>query len=696
MEEKILTAIAKENGKITFKNLTRLININNQELDELLLKMKLDGKIIQNGNKYALFPKDQYLGEIVESVSGKKYVLHDGEKIAIASDFFDGVILSDVVSFRLNEENEAEITTIVNRVFGKMTCEVRDVAGEKKLIPYREGIYFNFDKRILDQFFDGDIIVMNIDPTKSIDEINATFVKKIGRRDDPFIDDEIIALNYGFDNDYDDEYLAEVMELPTHVTEEEMQDRVDYINQKCFTIDGKNTKDMDDAVYGEMMEDGTIRVYVHIADVSHYIKPGSRIFKRACEKTTSAYLKNSVYHMLHYIISNGICSLNPNAVRLTKTVVMDIDKNGNIVNFDLVRSAICSRKKMAYEDVDEILMNNNMVSGYEYFKKELYVLYDAMLRLDKRYTDRGCKINFASTELDVDYNPDGSIRKINGPMNSLTRKIIEYLMVAANETVANWFLNMDLWTVFRVHEFPDAKKVNQLIERLNKSGYNIKPITDIENPKAMQEIIEKLSTYDEFAVISQMIIQVMQLARYTTENLGHYGLGLLAYLHFTSPIRRLADLLVHTMIDMVFDHSDQLTPEYLNQMQEIVEDLCKHASKMERQADAASRDALKSGIIKALALHKDVTYEASVIGIGKKIKLRIDGIETNVDSHYLANILGYDSKRKRYYDKDTGQHLKIGTKLEVKVLDADAINNHLRVKVLGMINQKAKKKVLEP
>ena len=693
MKERILEIISKNSGKITFKNLLSEFNIGRNELNKLLLELKLDGQILQVGNKYKLFPDNLHLGSITISSSGRKYIFHDGEKISVASNFLNSVILNDTVAFNINENNEAEIVSIVDRVLGKMTCEIKLIDGKKMVIPFHDGIDIKLDKNVLDKLYDGDIIVVNITNDDMFGN-EYEYIKTIGSRDDPLIDDVANALNFGFDNDYDEEYMKEVYKFPTSVSDNETIGREDYRDQQSVTIDGINTKDMDDGVYAEMREDGIIRVYVHIADVSHYVKKNSRIFERACEKTTSLYLNNSVFHMLHHIISNGICSLNPDADRLTKTVVMDIDKDGNIIDYNIVKSVINSKKKMAYEDVDQIIMNNNMVPGYEKFEKQLYILYDAAVRLEKRYVEDNGKINFANTELSIKYNDDGTIKTVANRENSISRKIIENLMIAANESVANWFVNMDMPTVYRVHEFPNIYKINNVIEELNKEGYKIKPIKDIDNPKSLQKILAILSSYPEYPIISQMLVMAMQRARYSTENVGHYALGLPAYLHFTSPIRRLADLLVHMMIDLILVDSDKITPEYLNEIERTLEDLCIHASKMERQADMAERIAERREILKMLAKNMDQEYEAIIVELGRKIKIRLAGVDTYIDSHDLKDIYRYDSKRKRYYDPEEKQHIKvgIGTKIYVKIINIDPINDKFNVKIVNT-NNYCKKKI---
>ena len=399
--------------------------------------------------------------------------------------------------------------------------------------------------------------------------------------------------------------------------------------------------------------------------------------------------------MLHHIISNGICSLNPNKDRLTKTVVMDIDKNGNIINYEIQKSVINSKKKMVYEDVDELIMRGNVIDSYKPYQKTLYTLYDAAVRLENRYVNENGKLNFANTELSIKYNDDGSIKSVANQENSIARKIIENLMIAANESVANWFIAMDMPTIYRVHEFPNISKINATIEMLNKNVYHIKPITDEDSQKSLQKIIEILSTYEEFPIISQMLVMVMQRARYSIENLGHYALGLPAYLHFTSPIRRLADLLVHMMVDLIMVDYQKITPEYLRDIEDKLRDLAKQASTMERQAKAAEEIAERRSILKHLARNKDEIYEASVVEIGKKIKIRVEGVDTYITPHDLDKVLSYDSKRKRYFDKDTGQHLKIGVKLYVKLKSISPISDKYIVSVYGFVNENVKRRILQ-
>lgn len=467
MNELIYNTIIKYN-KISLKNLMKKTNVPEEELKTILKKLKLDGYILELNNKYMPLPDDYYLGTIIASASLRKYIEYNNNKIPISSNFYYDGILNDLVCFKLNEENTADIITIVDRPLSKMTCEVVNENGKINIIPYHKGIPIRLDKDEQNKLLDGDIILVTIPEGEIGEYYENKIIKKIGNRDDPLIQDTLIAINYGFDNEYDEEYLKELSTIPKEVSQSNLSDRIDFRNQNSFTIDGKYTKDMDDGIYAEKIDDNIIRVYVHIADVSHYIKKDSLIFKRACEKATSLYMNNSVFHMLHHSISNSICSLNPNVDRLAKTVIMDIDKNGNIINYNIVKSVINSKKKMIYDEVDYILNDIYTPEGYENFVKELNILNEAAHRLDKKYKLSG-KIDFANTELSMIYNEDGSINSINEPINSPSARLIENLMICANETVAKWLFYMEIPAIYRVHELPELKKsMNLLVYLINK------------------------------------------------------------------------------------------------------------------------------------------------------------------------------------------------------------------------------------
>ena len=635
MKEKLITAITERNGKITFKELKKKLEVDEIELQNLLLELKLDGKILQISNKYSLFPEDLLIGSITKSLSGNIYLMYNSLRIPISSNFFTAVIPNDIVAFKINDKDEAEIHSIIDRPTSNITCEVSCEAGKKTIIPYHSGINVSLSNEESKELLDGDIILVNIDINDQDDYCTGHLIKTIGHKDDPNIKEIAVAINYGFDNDYDEEYLEELKKIPKDTSNEDLSKRIDLRNDDFVTIDGVNTKDMDDAVFARRLDNGNIEVKVSIADVSHYIHPDSKIFKRASEKTTSLYLKNSVFHMFHHLISNGICSLNPDVDRLTKTVTMEVDKQGKISNTKIEKTIIHSRKKMNYNDVDKVLLGE-IPNGYENYIELIKLLNEASTKIGSRLENDGF-ISFANEEPEISYNRDGEITDFKEiDEQSPARKLIEYLMIAANEEVAIYLLYSGLPGVFRIHESPDIRKINEAIKSVNTLGKKIKYVKEVDDPMVIQRIINSLKKDNNYKVISNLFLRFMKRARYSTDNIGHYALSLSSYTHFTSPIRRLADLLVHYILDILLIHPELCEHIDIDDMKEKLQMHCDKASFMERQAQHAEQDQETEAIISRMSKHIGEEYTATVLEVGKKFRVRLNSVDIYI--HLLKKI----------------------------------------------------------
>lgn len=707
MKEKVYEAIKLQNGKLTFNNLKKKFMINDASLNSILLELKLDGKIIQSSNKYSLFPNDNYIGEISLTQSGKKVIFFNGERIVLASDFFDKVILSDVVSFKINEHGEAVITSIIDRRLGNITCEVVNDNGKKRIVPYHDGINIVLPKDIMKELLDGDIILVNISSVNEDGYSDAKFIKKICDKYEPNKEEITIAINYGFDNDYSDEYLEELKKIPKEVSDLEMVDRTDYRDMKFFTIDGKNTKDMDDAVGAIRLDNGNILVYVSIADVSHYIKFDSVIYERALEKTTSLYLNNNVFHMFHKLISNGICSLNPLEDRLTKTVAMEIDRNGNIINYEVVRSVINSKIKMNYDDVDTVLQGGEIPLGYENYVEDLKLLNEAAVWIEDKLIRDG-KIEFANTELDIVYDENGEIVSSQVLDRSPGRKLIEHLMIAANSTIANYLFYLGVPSIFRVHDLPNVEKINKTIDLINKNImiYNneleqkhnengevihrkrrMKFLEDASKPSEIQALLNMVDE-ENYQVVSMMLLQCMQRARYSTDNTGHYALALDFYTHFTSPIRRIVDFENHALLDLILKNYDKISEIDYNEMRNYLEDVARKASKMERCADAAERASENLTILKDMQKYIGEEYDGVILEVDNRIKIRINNIDGYINIQSLGSNFNYDKRRKLYYDIENGKALRPGTKVKTVLNSVNLSNRTFNVSLISVVDSK--------
>ena len=694
LKEKIINLIAERNGRIGFKELKSKLEVDSISLENLILELKLDGKILQLGNKYQLFPDDLVIGEVSTTLSGNKVIFYNDVKYTILDDELSkAVLLNDVVAIRLNDNDEASVVSIIDRRIKNITCEVKIVDGVKKIIPYHKNIKVSLGKDDLKEVLDGDIIIVDIDINEEDEYCNARLVKKLDIKNSPNKDEIIIAMNYGFDNDYSDEYLEELSRIPKDTSNEDLSKRVDFRELTTCTIDGIYTKDMDDAVSARRIDDNIIRVYVHISDVAHYVKPGSLLFKRACEKTTSLYLNNSVFHMFHHIISNGICSLNQGEDRLTKTAIMDIDRNGNIVNYNVVKSVINSNKKMSYEDVDEILVKGKVPDGYEEYVDFIKLLNEAALRIRGRMERNGMN-SYANMELEKKYDDDGKLIEYHSMGESPARKLIEFLMIAANESIANFIYYSPLPGVYRVHESPDTRKINEAIATLNALGKRIKPVKEVDDPTIIQKILMALKDDPDYQILCSIIIRFNKRARYSTDALGHFALALFLYTHFTSPIRRLMDLLVSYILDILIDTPEKITSINYNVMENELEKLCIKASQMSRNADLAERMADKNAIVNTMIKDIGEEFYGVVLGIGELTKIRINSVDVTVKKDSFGDHIRYDKKRKLFYDWTNGVHIKVGSMVIVKLLGIDEVNKELKIMVMSVEDSRVLEKPL--
>lgn len=691
MKDCILEIIKSSNGKISFDGLIKKLNIKKELLEELLLELKLDGKILETSNKYSLFPDGMLIGDISVTKNRNKVIFYDGRIIPLASNFFDYVILNDKISFVINDKGEAEITSIIDREIREVTCRIITNGKKKKVECFYKGLDINLPKDIMDTLSDGDVISVSI----GINDIDSgycecKFKKVIGHASDPNIDEIMIAASYGFDNEYSDEYLEEIARIPTYVKESDCINRTDFRNLDFVTIDCVSAKDMDDAVYAYRLNGG-YRVYVSIADVSHFVKLSSLIFNRAFEKGNSCYINNSVFHMLHQVLSNGICSLNPDEDRLTKTVVMDIDNEGNIIDFNVCKSVIKSRKKMDYVNVDKILVDGIIPSGYEEYVDLVKVLHEVSSLLEHMAIHVKGKVDFPSDEVCKEYDEFGNVISVKDAESTPATKLIEYLMIAANTCVASYILWSCMPSMYRVHNKPNIKKVNATLRDINMDkdiGVKFKLIDSAEHPKVIQGILNKLSNLDEYPILAGILLQSMERAVYSTENIGHYALGEEVYTHFTSPIRRLCDLIVHMILDILLDDFEMVNEVDFDKLEQLLQEACKQATKMEGQAEVAEYDGNRLAIIKSMQEYIGYEYDAVVLEVGERIRIKVNGIDCFVKYKNLSDEFRYDEDRCRYYDKNNGMILKLGAKIKVILNSVNLNNRTINVDIVGIIQSK--------
>ena len=690
MKQEILNIIKLQDGKLSTKNLSQKLQISEEELKKTLLELKLNKEIIELSNKLYIFKEDNYIGKISISKSSNKIIYHEGNIYPISHEFINNVLINDIVTFTINDKQEAVITSIIDRTIKHVTCQVKIHNKKKKLECFHKGIEVTLSNDDLDSLKDGDIILVNID-LKDIEQnhYEAKLLNIIGNASDPNIDELTIALNYGFDNYYSEEYLEELEQIPLFVSENDCINRTDLRHLNFVTIDGIDAKDMDDAIYAERKDFG-YRMYVSISDVSHYIKYGTEIFNRAYDKATSYYANNIVFHMLHSLVSNGICSLNPNVDRLTKTVIIDIDTEGNIISSEIVKSVINSKMKMNYNDVDELLINNNCKEEYKPYEDLLKLFNSIRILLEQKAKYHNGKIDFPSNELVKTYDELGNVKTVKQMENTPARRLIEYFMITANQCVASYIYWWNIPSIYRIHDIPNLKKVNETLRTINENdtGIKFKSINSVKKPHVIQAILHKLSETTEYPILANLLLQNMQRAEYNTQNIGHYALGLEFYTHFTSPIRRLCDLLIHMLLDAILENYELINTIDFKKLEIFLQEASKQASRMERQADAGEYESSRLAIIKSMEHDIGNEFEAIVLDVSDDIKIKVNGIETYVKYKYLSDNFAYDNKSGKYYDKYNNKILRLGSKIIIKLLDVNTTNRTIKVEILSVTESK--------
>ena len=419
------------------------------------------------------------------------------------------------------------------------------------------------------------------------------------------------GLKYGFDHNFNDNVINEANKLPTMVTEEEIKDRIDLRDEKVFTIDGDDTKDIDDSLSITKKGDNYV-VKVNIADVTYYIKKGTALEKEAENRGNSAYIADSVFPMFPHIISNGICSLNPNVDRLTFTIEIEYDKNGNIVDSKAYESVIHSQKQMTYEDVNKVLKGNN-IPEYENFKDVLLLLNKLAKKREEIRKNDGA-LDFFEDECKIMTDLDGYVTDVKRKEKGDAEKIIENFMIDANTEFTNHFGYYGFPFIFRVHPEPNVKRLAVTLEEIKNQGIESPALDRLSiavnkslNNKSYHisshfigAFLKEIENEDYYEAVSTLMLRSMKRAIYSDENIGHYGLANNSYTHFTSPIRRFADLENHRIAKLIMEYNsypeEERQKEILDELETIekkLEPICQHITETELYADKAEEEAEK-------------------------------------------------------------------------------------------------------
>ncbi len=716
------------------EDLRELLN----DLDELVKSGDLR---TAPGNKYKI--NELIKGTIDMHLKGNAHLILDvkndeSEDIFIPRNQMNGAYDGDRVSIEITNKkrNEARVVKVLERNLGGGIGEVYSDNGELKIKSLNADLPYNIvvDKTDL-KLFDGHLVKLAYVKDLSPKNVLVKVDRIIGHKNAPDIDTRLIAEEFNIPYEFSEEEDKEAESLPTELSESMINSelnngRKDYRNDIIFTIDGKDTKDIDDAISLKMLPNGNYQLGVHIADVSYYVKEGSLLWKEAELRGNSNYLGDKVIPMLPIALSNGICSLNPNVDRYTISCIMEIDHSGNVVSKSINKGIIRSRKKMNYDAVQDIIENkdtedtesyttlpyvaregetiefiafsNNMTKEelLEYNKdieikkgtevnipvrkilKNMHVV-SKTLRAEK---NRRGNLEFLGDEKKFEYDKNGKPCKILPHLQREAEKIIEDMMIVANESVATTFYEKNLPFVYRLHGTPVPRSLDEFLKFLSAQGikYNGKINTENASNEQLQELISFLKSNldeDKYKVYNRKLLRCMQKAYYGTDNIGHYGIGSECYTHFTSPIRRFSDLLVHKSITEYLVNKNY-EDKFLKSWASYLTTVCEHISETERNSEKAEYAMDDMLVAEYMEGYDD--EEGNHIGgyIGEEYDAIIDTclphsffvqtpdlIEGRVDLALMDGFYQYNEEAAAY-TKNNKVVLRYGDKVRVKCIGA--------------------------
>lgn len=656
MEEDILRVIenSKQSGIKLEDVIGKFKSINEEEIEYEVSLLEKEGKIYKNCNGYYIvLDKDLKISTLYCSHKGRRYVTDNNNVFFVDSKDINGALDFDKVIFRPNEKNKtARVEKIIERQNDIVVAEVISTTNGKILstINTPEKVNIHIRQGELEKYYDGDRLVVNVESYSTPNEIKGKIIEKLGNKKEPNIEEVTIAASRGFTTKYSKEYLDELAAIPDKVTDEDIKGRLDLRNDVIFTIDSESTKDMDDAISIKVLDNGNYQLGVHIANVSHYIKKGSVIYEDAIKRGNSAYFANSVIPMLHFDISNGICSLNEDVDRLTKSCIMEINKKGKVVNYYITDSVIHSKKKMTYEDINKIFEDGVIISEYLPYYDSLKILKELTTILKEKHEKDGY-IAFASNEIKTIVDNNDETLEFKNVHQGIGQEMVEYSMIAANETVAGHVFWMRLPFIYRIHNEPREKRIEEAMEIAKKIGYRFSKIKDMGGSHLLQQVIKQLSVKEEFQALSQFFVKTMPRALYSTENIGHFALALDFYTHFTSPIRRGCDLIVHELLDL---YDKDISYVNFEELEDELAIISEHISYTERQADMVEYEINALRMVKYMRENIGKTYKARIHDI-TPLNVQIV-LENNVIGTVPIDFVGGGG----FYYMDASKSLKRG------------------------------------
>lgn len=686
--------------KMTAKQIAVIFDVRKEdfkEYEKLLRRLEKEGYIYYDDSKrickidfenyvvckYEVKSRSFGFGRIIENeklsldnaADKDVYISKENANFAYNGD----VVLVKITARPEGKNREGKVVKIIARAEEKIAGIFEKNNGFGFVVPINsaiDDIYVPFEKcyGVEDQ----DRVLVSITKYPTLNrKAEGKISKIIGKSTDQDIDRKTIFAGYNVSVEFPKEVIEEADIVSSIDVSKELDGRIDFRENRIYTIDSEDAKDLDDAVIVNINEKGNYVLSVHIADVSHYVKASSNLDKEAIKRGTSIYTPNLVVPMLPKELSNGICSLNKGEDRLTLAVDIVFDKKGNVLDSNIYKSVINVTKKMSYDKVQKVLDRSDREVLFEYADYiEDIELMASLAKVLKEKREKEGSINFDLPETKIVLDENGEVVDVMPYEVGFANNIIEEFMLAANKVVAETFYHLEAPFIYRIHEVPDIDRLKELNEILSNMNMSIKGINKI-HPKALAEIMDEVeSSKDDKRkiVISSLILRSLKLAKYSEECLGHFGLAFKYYCHFTSPIRRYPDLFIHRVISEYIDSSYLPEDKVLEKLYKKAREYAFSSSEREKLATEIEREFDDMYKAKYMKKHLGDEYEGVVSGITKfgmyvKLENTVEGLVSLVsleDDYYI-----YDEKNMKLYGERTGKVYDIGKKVKVQVVRAD-------------------------
>jgi len=510
-------------------------------------------------------------------------------------------------------------------------------------------------------------------------------IQVLGNVDEPGVDVRVVLAKHGIPEVFPEDVLAEAESVEDELRDDALEGREDFRERPIVTIDGETARDFDDAVEVEVLDNGNYRLGVHIADVSHYVREGSPLDREAYLRGTSVYFPDRAIAMLPERLSNGICSLKPGVDRLVQSVLIEVTPSGEVVRSRYADGVIRSAARMTYTKIFGILSEEDQELRREY--ASLLPEFDKMLALYKilraRRVARG-SIDFDRPEAEVVLDDEGAIVDIRVAERNVAHRIIEEFMLLANEEVARFFAERETPSIHRLHEAPDEERVEQFEDFILGLGYRLRAPSESISPKAFQKLLRRIEGKPEERLISFAMLRTMKKAVYSAEEAGHYALATSSYTHFTSPIRRYPDLVVHRLLRKL-GRGEELSPDLSeNRLEEIAE----HSSITERRADEAERELVDWKKVRFMADKVGDVFEgivSGVTGFGVYVELLDYFVEGLVHISTLADdYYHYNEDAHTLTGESTGRMFRLGDEIKVQLVRVNLTDRQLDFAIEGL------------